>query len=56
MEFASFDLVASLQALPESDPIEVDGIQFGSRETCEWECIGFVTVQIRTMCFQHTCA
>jgi hypothetical protein len=25
----SFDLVSALQALPETDPIEVDGIQFG---------------------------
>ncbi|MGH3720181.1 MAG: VenA family class IV lanthipeptide [Pseudonocardiaceae bacterium] len=25
----SFDLVSSLQALPETNPIEVDGIQFG---------------------------
>ena len=25
----SFDLVNSLQALPETNPVEVDGIQFG---------------------------
>lgn len=25
----NFDLVSSLQALPETDPIEVDGVQFG---------------------------
>jgi hypothetical protein len=28
-----FDLVSSLQALPETDPIEFDGIQFGP--TCQ---------------------
>jgi hypothetical protein len=25
----SFDLVSSLQALPETNPIDIDGIQFG---------------------------
>lgn len=25
----NFDLVSSLQALPETDPIEIDGVQFG---------------------------
>jgi hypothetical protein len=29
MNLDNFDLVASLQALPETDPIEIDGIQFG---------------------------
>ncbi|MDQ3885905.1 MAG: VenA family class IV lanthipeptide [Actinomycetota bacterium] len=36
MNLDSFDLVASLQALPETDPIEIDGVQFG--DTCNKEC------------------
>ncbi len=57
MEFASLDLVASLQALPETDPIEVDGIQFG-HETCEQdaECENLaVTAWVRTWCLWFTC-
>ncbi|MDQ4025639.1 MAG: VenA family class IV lanthipeptide [Actinomycetota bacterium] len=59
MEFASLDLVASLQALPESDPIKVDGIQFGGKgggdDTCEQACIGVLTIQVNTVCVQFTC-
>jgi hypothetical protein len=29
MNLDNFDLVASLQALPETNPVEIDGIQFG---------------------------
>ncbi|MGQ0775971.1 MAG: VenA family class IV lanthipeptide [Pseudonocardiales bacterium] len=41
----SFDLVSSLQALPETDPIEVDGIQFGG-ETCVQKCVGLGTINV----------
>ncbi len=34
MNLDTFDLVASLQALPETDPIEIDGIQFGLLDDC----------------------
>lgn len=45
----SFDLVSSLQALPETDPIEVDGIQFGGG-TCAYKCgVGTVNV-VQTAC------
>lgn len=54
----SYDLVTSLQALPETDPIEVDGIQFGGHRggkgggarTCNSSC-GILTVNvIQTVC------
>ena len=44
----NFDLVSSLQALPETDPVEIDGIQFG--DTCQSACIA-ATVNIgQTVC------
>ncbi|MGH3924503.1 MAG: VenA family class IV lanthipeptide [Pseudonocardiaceae bacterium] len=42
----SFDLVSSLQALPETDPIEIDGIQFGGGGTCAQQCIGLGTINV----------
>ncbi|MGH3940673.1 MAG: VenA family class IV lanthipeptide [Pseudonocardiaceae bacterium] len=43
----SFDLVSSLQALPETDPIEVDGIQFGGGGgTCVQQCVGLTTINV----------
>ena len=50
MELESFDLVASLQALPETDPIEVEGIQFGG--TCA--CTGLLTL-LNSVCIGNTC-
>jgi len=44
----SFDLVSSLQALPETDPIEVDGIQFGG--TCNSQCVLLTVNVIQTVC------
>jgi hypothetical protein len=45
----NFDLVSSLQALPETDPVEIDGIQFGGN-TCQSACIA-ATVNIgQTVC------
>lgn len=45
----SFNLVSSLQALPETDPIEVDGIQFGGG-TCQSGCTAALTVIVNTIC------
>ena len=50
MELDSFDLVASLQALPETDPIEIEGIQFGG--TCQ--CIGLLTL-LNSVCIGISC-
>lgn len=56
MNLDSFDLIASLQALPETNPIEIEGIQFGGKNggggarTCSSSC-GFLTVNvIQTVC------
>lgn len=35
----SFELVSSLQALPEMEPVEVDGIQFGPTCVVQQACI-----------------
>ncbi len=50
MDLESFDLVASLQALPETDPIEIEGIQFGG--TCQ--CIGLLTA-LNSVCVGVSC-
>jgi hypothetical protein len=50
MKLESFDLVASLQALPETDPIEVEGIQLGT--TCA--CIGLLTL-LNSVCIGISC-
>jgi hypothetical protein len=50
----NFDLVSSLQALPETDPIEVDGIQFGGGDggpnTCGTQCVLFTVNVLVTIC------
>lgn len=43
----NFDLVSSLQALPETDPIEVDGVQFNP--TCQSICVG-ISIVVQTVC------
>jgi hypothetical protein len=43
------DLVAALCALPESEPIEVDGIQFGGK-TCQAKCTGLTVNVVQTVC------
>ncbi len=48
MEFHNFDLVSSLQALPETAPIEVDGIQFNP--TCQSQCTALTVNVIQTVC------
>lgn len=51
MELESFDLVASLQALPETDPVEIEGIQFDGG-TCS--CVGLLTV-LNSVCVGVSC-
>ncbi len=55
----SYDLVSSLHALPETDPIEIDGIQFGGRggggggggaKTCQSQCVAVTVNVIQTVC------
>ncbi|MGI9002539.1 MAG: VenA family class IV lanthipeptide [Pseudonocardia sp.] len=49
MQLDTFDLVASLQELPETDPVEIEGIQLGGN-TCQSQC-GALTVNIiQTVC------
>jgi hypothetical protein len=48
MEFNSSDLVNSLHALPETTPIEVDGIQFNG--TCGQQCVSLSVNVIQTVC------
>jgi hypothetical protein len=55
MERESMDLVASLQALPETDPIEIDGIQFGSAKTCQAACVALTVNVLATVCVGVTC-
>jgi hypothetical protein len=43
-----FDLVSSLHALPETAPIEIDGIQFG--DTCGSACVALTVNVIQTVC------
>ncbi|GAA4314418.1 hypothetical protein GCM10023178_75770 [Actinomadura luteofluorescens] len=45
------DLVAALQELPETDPVEIDGIQLGG--TCN--CVGLLTL-LNTVCIGISCA
>lgn len=51
MELKDLDMVASLQALPETDPVEVDGIQLGG--TCA--CVGLLTL-LNSVCIGISCA
>ncbi|HWE91558.1 MAG TPA: VenA family class IV lanthipeptide [Pseudonocardiaceae bacterium] len=51
MELHDIELVASLQDLPETDPVETDGIQLGGG-TCA--CVGLLTL-LNTVCVLGTC-
>ncbi|GAA1891158.1 VenA family class IV lanthipeptide [Actinomadura bangladeshensis] len=44
------DLVAALQELPETDPIEIEGIQLGG--TCA--CVGLLTL-LNSVCVGISC-
>ena len=57
MELDRFDLVATLQALPETDPIEVEGIDLGRRHhnTCQAWCIRVTNNVCQTICIGGTC-
>jgi hypothetical protein len=59
MNLDNFDLVASLQALPETDPIEIDGVQFGDDDcgitgggnrTCYQACCLLSVKLVETVC------
>jgi len=57
MALDSFDLVASLAALPETDPIEIEGIQFtggggggGGASTCQSACVLLTVNVLQTIC------
>lgn len=56
MKFEEFDLVASLQALPETDPVEIEGVQFGKKkkggggDTCQSACTLLTVNVIQTVC------
>ncbi len=54
MTLDNFDLVASLQALPETDPIEIEGIQFGGggggARTCNSQCTLLTVNVVQTVC------
>jgi len=50
MDTQHIDLVASLQALPETDPIEIDGIQFAKARTCQAACVGITANVVQTVC------
>ncbi len=64
MKLEDFDLVASLQALPETDPVEIEGIQLGKghkkgghgggggggNRTCQAQCVAVTVNVIQTVC------
>ncbi|MGH3824628.1 MAG: VenA family class IV lanthipeptide [Pseudonocardiaceae bacterium] len=47
-----FDLVSSLHALPETDPVEIEGIQFGGGcgNTCQSVCLVATLNVLQTVC------
>ena len=46
----NMDLVASLQALPETDPVEMEGLQFGHARTCQAACVAVTVNVVQTVC------
>ena len=44
------DPVVALHALPESDPIELDGIKFGGKKSCQASCTGLTVNVVQTVC------
>jgi hypothetical protein len=46
----NMDLVASLQALPETEPVEIEGVQFGGVRTCNSACVAVTVNVLQTVC------
>ncbi|MGH3827138.1 MAG: VenA family class IV lanthipeptide [Pseudonocardiaceae bacterium] len=46
---SNYDLVCSLQALPETDPVEVDGIQFGPTCVSTNSCVALSVGLLQTL-------
>ena len=50
----NMDLVATLQALPETDPVEIEGMQFGhghgGARTCQAACVALTVNVVQTVC------
>jgi hypothetical protein len=46
----NMDLVASLQALPETEPVEIEGVQFGGARTCNSACVALTVNIAQTIC------
>ena len=47
----TFDLVATLQALPETDPVEIEGISLGRNpKTCQAWCTALTVNVAQTIC------
>ena len=56
MEFDSFDVVTSLQALPETDPVEIEGISLGRNpKTCQAWCTAITVNVIQTVLIGGAC-
>lgn len=51
----NFDLVSSLQALPETDPVEGGGMQFSIHPTCQMACVITSCTPMYTVCSPFTC-
>ncbi|EFF89395.1 MULTISPECIES: VenA family class IV lanthipeptide [Streptomyces] len=51
MENLDLELLAELHALPETEPVEMDGASYGG--TCA--CVGLLTA-LNTICIGITCA
>jgi hypothetical protein len=56
MELENLDTIAALQALPESDPVETDGMQFNPvNNTCQSACMVLTVNVLQTVCIGATC-
>lgn len=49
MQLDSYDLVGALSALPETDPVEIEGIAFNPH-TCQSQCVALTVNVIQTVC------
>ena len=46
----NLDLVATRQALPETETVATEGIQFAKNRTCQAQCIGITANLVQTVC------